>query len=88
MKHISIYIIILVLLSSCTLNGLNHTNKENIVSQPVQIKESCGDTVQYNKYYQVYTLEGCEYIVISSGNGQFSWGTHKGNCKNSSHHRK
>lgn len=33
--------------------------------------------------YKVYTLEGCEYIVV--GYGKDRWGSHKGNCKNSIH---
>ncbi len=30
--------------------------------------------------YRIYTLEGCEYIVVGIGNNR--WGTHKGDCKN------
>jgi hypothetical protein len=30
--------------------------------------------------YKVYTLEGCEYIVVGFGNTR--WGSHKGDCKN------
>ena len=37
----------------------------------------------YNQHYRVYTLEGCEYLVIDSGN--MKWGGHKGNCKNPIH---
>ena len=37
----------------------------------------------YDQNYRVYTLEGCEYIVIGSGSSQ--WGSHKGNCKNPIH---
>jgi len=33
--------------------------------------------------YKVYTLEGCEYIVV--GYSQLRWGSHKGNCKNPIH---
>ncbi len=33
--------------------------------------------------YKVYTLEGCEYILVGVGNNR--WGSHKGNCKNISH---
>jgi hypothetical protein len=33
--------------------------------------------------YKVYTLEGCEYVVV--GYGKERWGSHKGNCKNSIH---
>lgn len=36
-----------------------------------------------NKYYKVYTLEGCEYILVGDGNGR--WGSHKGNCTNPIH---
>ena len=37
----------------------------------------------YDQNYKVYTLEGCEYIVVGVGNGR--WGSHKGNCKNQIH---
>ena len=36
-----------------------------------------------DKNYSVYTLEGCEYILV--GHGNFQWGSHKGNCKNPIH---
>ena len=37
----------------------------------------------YDQNYRVYTLDGCEYIVV--GFGQAQWGSHKGNCKNPIH---
>ncbi len=37
----------------------------------------------YDQNYSVYTLEGCEYIVV--GFGKEKWGSHKGNCKNPIH---
>lgn len=37
----------------------------------------------YDRDYRVYTLEGCEYILVGQGN--FQWGAHKGNCKNPIH---
>ena len=40
----------------------------------------------YDRNYEVYTLEGCEYIVVGNGNGR--WGSHKGNCKNPIHYTK
>ena len=40
----------------------------------------------YDQNYRVYTLEGCEYIVVGNGNGR--WGSHKGNCKNPIHYAK
>jgi hypothetical protein len=41
------------------------------------------DTEYYDKNYKVFTLEGCEYILVGVGNTR--WGSHKGNCKNSIH---
>lgn len=37
----------------------------------------------YDQNYNVYTLEGCEYIVVGYGNTR--WGSHKGNCNNPIH---
>jgi len=37
----------------------------------------------YDQNYKVYTLEGCEYVVV--GVGDCKWGSHKGNCKNPIH---
>lgn len=37
----------------------------------------------YNEHYNVYTLDGCEYIVVGVGDNK--WGSHKGNCKNPIH---
>lgn len=34
----------------------------------------------FDQNYRVYTLEGCEYIVVGG-----RWGSHKGNCKNKIH---
>jgi hypothetical protein len=36
-----------------------------------------------DQQYKVYTLEGCEYIVVGYGNSR--WGSHKGDCKNPIH---
>ena len=37
----------------------------------------------FDKNYKVFTLEGCEYILVGVGNTR--WGSHKGNCKNQIH---
>ena len=37
----------------------------------------------YDQNYKIYTLQGCEYIVIGVGNAR--WGSHKGDCKNPIH---
>ena len=79
-----------MILSVLILNGCDFTDNKkvknnNTVSQPIEIKELGTSTEQFDRYYQIYTLEGCEYIVVSPGNSHFTWGTHKGNCKNSIH---
>jgi hypothetical protein len=38
----------------------------------------------YDQNYKIYTLEGCEYVVV--GVGDCKWGSHKGNCKNPIHY--
>ena len=40
----------------------------------------------YDQNYKIYTLEGCEYVVVGYGNQR--WGSHKGNCKNPIHNEK
>lgn len=44
------------------------------------------DSQYYDQNYRVYTLEGCEYVVV--GVGKMQWGSHKGNCKNPIHSTK
>jgi hypothetical protein len=46
-------------------------------------KELDNTSPYYNQKYEIYTFEGCEYIV--GGVGTMRWGAHKGNCKNSIH---
>ena len=84
MKY-SLIILMVLILSSCDDIIGNKKEQVNTVSQPIEIKELGTANGQYDRYYQIYTLEGCEYIVVSPGNSNFTWGTHKGNCKNSIH---
>ena len=37
----------------------------------------------YSKNYRIYTLDGCEYVVV--GISDYQWGGHKGDCKNPIH---
>jgi len=46
-------------------------------------QELDNDSRYYTRQYEVYTLEGCEYIVVSAGS--MRWGSHKSNCKNLIH---
>ena len=55
--------------------------------KPNPHKMELDNTSKYlDQNYKVYTLEGCEYIVVGNGNGR--WGSHKGNCKNPIHYSK
>jgi hypothetical protein len=38
-----------------------------------------------NSEYSIYIIDSCEYIVFHNGNA--TWGSHKGNCKNPIHSR-
>lgn len=85
MKKIIITSVAITLLTSCGL-GVKEDKTNNTVSKPIEIKQLDTSTKYYDRYYEVYTLEGCEYIVVSPGNSHFTWGTHKGNCKNPIHY--
>lgn len=43
------------------------------------------DVNELNTEYSIYIIDSCEYIVFHNGNA--SWGSHKGNCKNPIHNR-
>jgi hypothetical protein len=83
MKY-SLIILMVLILSSCDNIIGNKKEQVNTVSKPIEIKKLDTSTHQYERYYQVYTLDGCEYIQVQGVPG-FAWGTHKGNCKNSIH---
>ena len=71
-------IIILLLLSvvSC--------REEPITVKPESSRDvlSKNHTLYSHKVTEV-TYDGCEYIIIENGNR--TWGSHKGNCKNLRH---
>lgn len=81
-------LLILILAALVIFMATSCVNKETIDEQ-VQLKrdlysqELDSTSEYYNKQYQIYTLEGCEYIVAGSGSSR--WGSHKGNCKNPIH---
>lgn len=50
--------------------------------KPDPHKMELDDTSKYyDQNYRVYTLEGCEYILVGQGN--FQWGSHKSDDKQS-----
>jgi hypothetical protein len=77
MKRITIALALLV--TSCGQMDTNHPKKPEVFT----IDNSIDD---WGRNYRLFTLEGCEYIVV--GSGEFKWGSHKGNCKNPIHKTK
>jgi hypothetical protein len=69
-------ITIFAMLVSC------ESREPNAKANPHRI-ELDSSSKHYDQNYRVYTLEGCEYIVVGVGNSK--WGSHKGNCKNPIH---
>jgi len=78
MKRVLILISITFLIASCNENlGPKAPNSKRMELDP--------ESKYHDQNYKVYTLEGCEYILVGGGNGQ--WGSHKGNCKNRIHQK-
>jgi uncharacterized protein YxeA len=76
--------ILAVLVGLLVVIGCADSSKQ----KPNPHKMELDNTSKYlDQNYRVYTLEGCEYIVVSPGNSHFTWGTHKGNCKNTIHEK-
>jgi len=85
MKNKIIILLISILgLASCR-EEMNEKQEPYNELRSIGIEELDTFDESYDRYYQIYTLEGCEYIVVSPGNSHFTWGSHKGNCKNSIH---
>lgn len=78
----------ILFLTSCCISFLIMfaCNEKDRGQKAPQSKRMELDTTSqyYDQQYKVYTLEGCEYIVVGYGNTR--WGSHKGNCKNPIHY--
>jgi hypothetical protein len=72
----NLLILVCLALASCQIEH------EKQASDPHKL-ELDNDSRYYDQNYKVYTLEGCEYVVV--GHGRSQWGSHKGNCKNPIH---
>jgi hypothetical protein len=72
--------ILFLLCSSLIISACSKNTKK----EPNPHRMELDNTSQYHdQNYEVYTLEGCEYIMVGVGNNR--WGSHKGNCKNPIH---
>jgi hypothetical protein len=73
--------LMLLLMSSCGLD------EDRGPKAPKSKRMELDTLSEYSdQNYKVYTLEGCEYIVLGFGNTR--WGSHKGDCKNPIHYEK
>jgi hypothetical protein len=64
---------------------INSCDEDKGTKAPESKRMELDSTSRYSdQNYKVYTLEGCEYLVV--GYGKERWGSHKGNCKNSIHY--
>ena len=67
--------------------GFSSCNQNTGQKAPLSKRMDVDSTSLYSdQNYKVYTLEGCEYLVV--GQGKYRWGSHKGNCKNPIHYEK
>jgi hypothetical protein len=74
--------LILIVISSVSI--LTSCSERRGNKAPESKRMELDSTSQYyDQNYEVYNLEGCEYVVFGYGNTR--WGSHKGNCKNPIH---
>jgi hypothetical protein len=76
MRRLIILSVVLLGLHSCAFEDKN-TKRHS----PVKYLDK--SSPNYDKQYEIYILDGCEYIVVGVGNT--NWGSHKGDCKNPIH---
>lgn len=77
-------ILFLIAISIGIVGMFASCNEDRGAKAPLSKRLELDSTSQYyDQSYKVYTLEGCEYIVV--GYSQLRWGSHKGNCKNPIH---
>ena len=83
MNKILIYIFTALLMVSCEdTEKCSERIDEHSVSENIQELDSSACSA-WPTHYKVYSLDGCEYIVVGFGHNR--WGSHKGNCSNSIH---
>lgn len=71
--------LVVFLVTSCKPENYKDPHQDTSAS-----RYELDSTSEYSdRVYKTYTLEGCEYIKVGQGN--FQWGSHKGNCKNPIH---
>ena len=76
--YLSLFILFLTL-------GFSACDEDNGQKAPLSKRMELDSTSRYSdQNYKVYTLEGCDYVVV--GYGKDRWGSHKGNCKNPIHY--
>lgn len=75
----------LILVSCNPPAPVEETTKTVTTSAGELTKDNTNYNTNYNLVYEEYSLEGCQYIVVSMGASR--WGSHKGNCTNPIHNK-
>jgi hypothetical protein len=78
-KAIATSLIILILCSCQTEQEKQKSIKD------MQSTELDSTSTDYRKQFRIYTLDSCQYVVVSNGNS--TWGSHKGDCTNLIHQK-
>lgn len=83
-KNIPLFLLILAALVIFMVTSCKKADSHSMFNDTSAHRYELDSTSQYSdRDYRVYTLEGCEYILVGQGN--FQWGSHKGNCTNPIH---
>ena len=82
MRKIFIILLLILFFLPLVMNSCNENSRQKA---PLSKRMELDSTSRYSdQNYKVYTLEGCDYVVV--GYGKDRWGSHKGNCKNPIHY--
>ena len=74
--------LILLLLNACQ----SEQDRQKSIKDS-QSTELDSNSTHYNKQFTIYTLDSCQYVVVSPGTN-YTWGSHKGDCTNPIHNKK
>ena len=77
MKYIIVLLISILLLSCQSEQQRQKSIKDS------QSTELDSNSTHYDKQFKIWTLDSCQYVVVGYGN--YSWGSHKGDCTNPIH---
>ena len=80
-----------IITTSLILILLNACQSEQERQQSIKDTQSTAldsTSTDYRKQFTIYTLDSCQYVVVSPRNSNYTWGSHKGDCTNPIHKQK